>query len=495
MQKAQDADGPQGSFESIRQSDPYSLDSLGPLLHIMRIQAKDDSYEKTRQSMANAMAQNGKTCVKELKPNVIMNRHRPTRPSSMVVPPHKKEPSNFSSNPYSSHNGNTTSSSPHRSSSGKQSWNVSQQKNSQISKKNEALKKRPLRERIIQLLALRPMNKLQLLGRIRAEGVKECDNRHISSVLQSIATVKNNAFHLPRHLWSEVNDNWSFYSEDEKAFVQKTKPQNLSPNEPNNPAPLSPCSLGGASDTVKRRPQDPLTDLSAKRSRTAMDSRVPELSSRSERDLTGSSGIFGDESPRGDSGLRDTRKAHWPTNKDEKRLESSYGDSGSINGHISPSATSVSPLSQNNSPRNPSFSSRPNDTSTILSNGFGNRGENYRNVNKNNHSDKNHSNNNYYENNNTGDLNHIQSSSPTSSPDSQQENKDQNEKLNRKYSEIKNSEQRRQYKSDFNRIYKEYKILHADLEKTKIFFKELESSLNTQTYGSPEYHKIKASDL
>ena len=56
---------------------------------------------------------------------------------------------------------------------------------------------------------------------VETEGVKECDKRHISNVLQSVAVVKENAYHLMKHLWSEVNEEWSFYSEEEKATLQR----------------------------------------------------------------------------------------------------------------------------------------------------------------------------------------------------------------------------------------------------------------------------------
>lgn len=54
-----------------------------------------------------------------------------------------------------------------------------------------------------------------------SEGVKEADRRSITSVLQNVASVKENAYYLLKNLWSEVDEDWPFYSEEEKAMIQR----------------------------------------------------------------------------------------------------------------------------------------------------------------------------------------------------------------------------------------------------------------------------------
>ncbi|ROT71973.1 putative RNA polymerase II elongation factor Ell [Penaeus vannamei] len=90
-------DGPQGSFEFIKQIGSRPLESLGPMVGKIFIQAKDDSYEKTRQSMEKAKRKNAMNCVKELKSSSSFGgRLRPAigtskKSTTLVVPPPKKE--------------------------------------------------------------------------------------------------------------------------------------------------------------------------------------------------------------------------------------------------------------------------------------------------------------------------------------------------------------------------------------------------------------------
>lgn len=55
------------------------------------------------------------------------------------------------------------------------------------------------------------------------------------------------------------------------------------------------------------------------------------------------------------------------------------------------------------------------------------------------------------------------------------------------YTTIRNAEQRRRYKSDFNADYAEYRDLHAIVEKVSRRFAELEERLKQENTSSPKY--------
>ncbi|RZF36316.1 hypothetical protein LSTR_LSTR006580 [Laodelphax striatellus] len=63
----EDIEGPQGSFECIQQVAPRCLESVGALHCKMRVQAKDDVYDKTRQKMAEAEEMHKTKCTREIE--------------------------------------------------------------------------------------------------------------------------------------------------------------------------------------------------------------------------------------------------------------------------------------------------------------------------------------------------------------------------------------------------------------------------------------------
>lgn len=59
--------------------------------------------------------------------------------------------------------------------------------------------------------------------------------------------------------------------------------------------------------------------------------------------------------------------------------------------------------------------------------------------------------------------------------------------LCREYTKIENGEQRRQYKADFNKDYKEYQTLHQMVESVSQKFEQLERKLRQHKEGSDGY--------
>lgn len=49
------------------------------------------------------------------------------------------------------------------------------------------------------------------------------------SLLRMVAFMRDNTYHLQRHVWNDVQEDWPFYTEQEKAMLRRRKPQNLTP--------------------------------------------------------------------------------------------------------------------------------------------------------------------------------------------------------------------------------------------------------------------------
>merc|ERR1719282_2256017 len=94
---------------------------------------------------------------------------------------------------------------------------------------NTEIMKRPLRDRLIHLLAVRPYKKPELLPRVQRDGLKEKDKKNISQLLREVSEYRNNVYELRRSMWNEVAEDWPFYSEQDRAALRRRKPQNLTP--------------------------------------------------------------------------------------------------------------------------------------------------------------------------------------------------------------------------------------------------------------------------
>ena len=114
------------------------------------------------------------------------------------------------------------------------------------------------RERVIHMLAVRPMKKIEISAALRkgkcekrvplfngaenirrtrsnssadsswfkrnisfADGVRDSDKLLLSSTLMSVATIKDNVYHLLRHMWNDVLEDWPFYSDEERDKMQR----------------------------------------------------------------------------------------------------------------------------------------------------------------------------------------------------------------------------------------------------------------------------------
>ncbi|XP_051175717.1 RNA polymerase II elongation factor Ell [Leptopilina boulardi] len=246
---SEDIEGSQGGFECIQQTGQKSLESLGALQCKMRIQANDDVYETTRHRMAVAEENNKNKCTRIIKPNgpdigrkvKVKGTVRTTPLTTSTNVKQRESTSNstsginlsrFSSSSSSSSNSSsttTTISSSSTSSYKSISRNPPSISRSKTDKQVPDIARTPIRERLIHLLALRPYKKPELYERINKEGVKDKDRSKMFEHLKEISFIRDNAYHLKRSNWNDVQDNWIHYSEQEKAILKRRKPQNLTP--------------------------------------------------------------------------------------------------------------------------------------------------------------------------------------------------------------------------------------------------------------------------
>lgn len=61
------------------------------------------------------------------------------------------------------------------------------------------------------------------------EGLKERERNIMTTILKQIAFMRDNTYHLHRYVWNDVQEDWPYYTEQEKAMLKRRKPQNLTP--------------------------------------------------------------------------------------------------------------------------------------------------------------------------------------------------------------------------------------------------------------------------
>ncbi|XP_055316484.1 RNA polymerase II elongation factor Ell isoform X2 [Sitodiplosis mosellana] len=327
-----ETEGLQGSFECIKQ-DRNELEVLGSLPQKMRIHANEDVYEATRHRMAVAEENQKNKCTREIKPNQtgigrqVKVKVKTSIPRLSNIPTNNNatlnkrdsssssSSSNYidsSSNPNSwinqletrnaedrnrninstntinnnsienhltgtsittttaspiknnlhHHHNNNISSHNHHQYNNHQQQNNNNHHNNNINnfqnransrnssssnsygRGNPDIVKRPIKERLIHMLALRPYKKPEIYSKITNEGVRNSERACIGTLLKSLSFMRDNTYHLHRHLWNDVHEDWPFYTEQDRQSLKRRKPENLTP----------PLSSDGGSSTSGQSP-------------------------------------------------------------------------------------------------------------------------------------------------------------------------------------------------------------------------------------------------
>uniref|UniRef100_H3CFG3 Elongation factor RNA polymerase II n=1 Tax=Tetraodon nigroviridis TaxID=99883 RepID=H3CFG3_TETNG len=494
-------DNPQGSFDCIQQyitsfgSDgSVQLDCLAGIQDKITVCATDDSYQKAKESMAQVEEETRSRGAIVIKPG---GRYvgkkvqiRKPAPAQTDVAPLRR------------------SSRPVIISSSTLKKNTTQH--------------RPLRERLLHLLALKPYKKPELILRLQKDGLQQSDKDCLNSHLQQVANLnsKDNTFTLKDFFYKEIQKDWPGYTEGDQQLLKRIlfRKQNGPAPPLENPA-REPAS---SSPSQQKRPAidfiDPLANKKPRISHLASKTVTPpvngKLSFSSGRGEAGAAAALSASDPSTASSSQQLPVLDIPrpfealsdvsndSSHNGRDCDSQDAASSERLGQPPPvfSGSAVLPTPSTSSPArtvpaarqeaSPSSSSKSRQEECALSPGTvkansipDERTDPDVNV-RFTHADPTGLNGTC--DNRTG----VSSSSPEAA-----------EYLS-KYSVISSPEQRQRYKNDFNAEYSEYRGLHARIECITRHFTVLDNELKQLQQGTDkyktvhnqiikEYHKIK----
>ncbi|KAM6942801.1 RNA polymerase II elongation factor ELL2-like [Xenentodon cancila] len=200
-------DQPQASFDCIHQyvsSDGREqLEGQGSIQDKITVCATDDSYQITRERMSQAEKDSWSRSAIEIKPGA-------THPSKCVKYQKKPAPPSVSdSNFYAKLPANS-------------------RRNCSLAPPTQ----KPLKDRIIHLLALKPFRKPELLLWLERERAAPKDKAELGAILEEVAKVnlKDSSYLLKDDFYKHVQRDWPGYSEEEKQQICRLLARKLQPH-------------------------------------------------------------------------------------------------------------------------------------------------------------------------------------------------------------------------------------------------------------------------
>ncbi|XP_026196166.1 RNA polymerase II elongation factor ELL-like [Anabas testudineus] len=207
-------DNPHGSFDCVQQLSTGAageLSGLGVIQKKMTVNATDDSYDKARQSMAQAEEETRSR-------GAIVIKHggryqgkkvtvRPPAPALVNLTKPKPSSQSFHSNNKRGVNMPKVKKgacAPHRKSGGE-------------------VQERPLRERVTHLLALRPYKRPDLILRLQKDGLSEEGKDMLDSVLMEVCqpNIRDKTFVLKDSLYKELQKDWPGYTSGDQQLLKR----------------------------------------------------------------------------------------------------------------------------------------------------------------------------------------------------------------------------------------------------------------------------------
>ncbi|KAJ8363148.1 hypothetical protein SKAU_G00119790 [Synaphobranchus kaupii] len=195
-------DNPQGSFDCIRQyitgDGSVELDRLGGIQDKITVCATNDSYQKARQSMAQAEEETRSRGAIVIKPGgrFIGKKVQVRKPAAVLtdVAPSRRTP-----RPVLIAGGGA----------GRGAGGGAQQ--------------RPLRDRLAHLLALKPHRKPELILRLKKDGLTTQDKDSLDTLLQEVANLneRDHTFTLKDVLFKDIQKDWPGYSEGDQQLLSR----------------------------------------------------------------------------------------------------------------------------------------------------------------------------------------------------------------------------------------------------------------------------------
>ncbi|XP_063383344.1 RNA polymerase II elongation factor Ell [Cydia fagiglandana] len=446
-------EGPQGSFECVRSGGARRLEACGPLPRRMRVQANDDSYEATKDRMARTVAAEQSKCTRVIKPNQtdigrrvkVRSSHplyssgpaalgaerpeRPERPERAERPERPERAARPAPTPAPLPGAPQLPHQPQR------------------PPQNPQLARRSIKERLIQLLALKPFKKPELYLRLNQEGIKEKERSVVNKILPQIGSLKDNCYHLHRHIWNDVNEDWPFYTEEEKRILKRRKPQNLTPpvssDSTNSLSPRASPGAPGAGTPRGKRPAGAGAGAGAAPAGDDAPAAKKQRISHYRRPSPPSSGYA-----TGSSGASSGER-HASDNEDDRttvKKDNGYTLSFNTVKELCPS-----PVKANGYRNSP-----PVEQTSITEKDITN-------------------------------TEPLENTELTSGPD---ETMTDLEEIERQYPPITSSSTRRAYKNEFAELYTEYQSLYARVAQVAKLFTSLELQLKRAPPHSPHHQSI-----
>ncbi|XP_013860094.1 RNA polymerase II elongation factor ELL [Austrofundulus limnaeus] len=501
-------DNPQGSFDCIQQyitsKGSIQLDCLGTIQDKITVRATDDSYQKARESMAQVEEETRSRSAIVIKPGgrYVGKKVQIRKPAPALS---DVAPSRRTSRPVLI---------------------------SSSTLKKGMTQNRPLRERLVHLLALKPYKKPEMILRLQKDGLSLMDKDSLDSHLQQVANlnVKENTFTLKDVMYKEIQKDWPGYTEGDQQLLKRilSRKQNSSA-----PVPESPPKELPSSSPIQKRPAadfiDPLVNkkprISHLTNKTATAPVNGKLSFSSSRGETGGAKSVGSVSdggvtsssqplpvldiPRPFEALSDVSNDSSHNGRECDSQETAVSERLSQPPSFCP-ASSVAPapsISTSSTGHTVLKGPQQDNSSSSLNNKTKKKSKKHKDKEKGRGKDK-----------KSGEESHavfkmsprdLKNSIPLKSTDlngmcnstSISSSPEVADYL-LKYTSISSPEQRQSYKNDFNAEYSEYRSLHARIEEITRQFTVLDNELKQLQHGTDkyttihnqilqEYHKIK----
>lgn len=207
-------DNPHGSFDCVQQLSngaDEELSCLGVIQKKMTVNATDDSYDKARQSMAQAEEETrsrgaivikhggryqGKKVTVRAPAPALASLTKPQRSAQPLLSSIKKGFGTFK---------------PKRGACASNRKSVAD------------MQERPLRERVTHLLALRPYKRPELILRLQKDGLTAGDKDMLDSVLLEVGQLssRDNTFVLKDGLYKELQKDWPGYTSGDQQLLKR----------------------------------------------------------------------------------------------------------------------------------------------------------------------------------------------------------------------------------------------------------------------------------
>ncbi|XP_048828529.1 RNA polymerase II elongation factor ELL2-like isoform X2 [Brienomyrus brachyistius] len=235
-------DKPQASLDCIHQyvsgEGREQLEGQGSIQDKITVCATDDSYQVTRERMSQVEKDIWSRSAIEIKPGstypskCVRIQKRPAPPSG-ADGPHRHSP-----------NGRRTG----------------------VGAPGGPSALRPLRDRLIHLLALKPYRKPELLLWLERDRATPRDKADLSTVLEEVAKLnpKDQSFTLKEELYRQVQKDWPGYQEEERQLVHRLLTRKLQGSNQWKPPQPSPSFHRAPGDAPS--PPGSVRNLTAKRS-------------------------------------------------------------------------------------------------------------------------------------------------------------------------------------------------------------------------------------